>query len=675
MSTPRITGYELLGTLSDGTTSGSTLFKGWQTNLKRYVALRVLDEDEADDLDYLKRFRDEAHLAMDIRQRNVVSTFDQGTCPESGLHYVAYEFIKGPNLEKILGGLNSLSEDEAVALVHGVCLALCSLERAHLVHGEVSPHKVLINEDGVPKLAEVGLARRLGGLGSPSIERGPEFVSPEQALGLSCLDSRSDLFALGVTLFRLVTGSYPFSGEEPFEIVTQNINADIPDPRDVRPDLNPMISKVIAGLTARDPDERYPSAEAAAFDLARLRAGLEALGPSASESAIASGQAPPSLSESKVLKVLLSESAARRQLKETGKIALGSADDPPQPYKVRVFTGDVQLSERRFDQDVVVIGRAVGSDLQIDNPIVSRKHVEIRRRGGTFALVAHRTTNGTTVNGVNVKDAHALRLDERIVVSDKFRIEIVPEPAGKDASSTVAAKETEGKDEAPVAASEAAKNGDAPEAQPESKPDDADADAPSEDGEDEHATMPIKGNAEAAPPEPASLDDTPVDGAPTGSERLTADPPTEPGVRREPPPPEEYEVPAFARRGRSVRDTHRTSRRELESAVAEATAESKPATGPGAYLSGQVDGAQVRVAVSGILQVGKAESCAFRLPGTFAPRKAALIVPFGGAFHLVNVAPAPDAVLRNGDPVDDLTPLQSGDVIEIGKLKLTFELS
>ena len=670
MSTPRITGYELLGTLSDGTTSGSTLFKGWQTNLKRYVALRVLDEEEADDLDYLKRFRDEAHLAMDIRQRNVVSTFDQGTCPDSGLHYVAYEFIKGPNLEKILRGVSSLSEEEAVALVHGVCLALCSLERAHLVHGEVSPHKVLINEDGVPKLAEVGLARRLGGLGSPSTERAPEFVSPEQALGLSCLDSRADLFALGVTLFRLVTGSYPFSGEEPFEIVTQNINADVPDPRDVRSDLNPMISKVIAGLTARDPDERYPSAEAAAFDLARLRAGLDALGPSASGSAIASGQAPPSLSESKVLKVLLSESAARRQLKDTGKVRLGSADDPPQPYKVRVFTGDVQLSERRFDQDVVVIGRAVGSDVQIDNPIVSRKHVEIRRRGGTFALVAHRTTNGTAVNGVNVKDAHALRLDERIVVSDKFRIEIIPEPVGKDASSTVAAKDGDETQQptGDVPASEPTKNGEPSQtSQPTAEQD--------EPGEDEHATMPIKGNAEDAKPEPVSLDDTPVEGSPASSERLVADPPTEPGVRREPTPPEEYEVPAFARRGRSVRDTRRTSRRELESAVAEATPESKPATGPGAYLAGQVDGAQVRVAVSGILQVGKAESCAFRLPGTFAPRKAALIVPFGGAFHLVNVAPAPDAVIRNGEPVDDLTPLQSGDVIEIGKLKLTFELS
>ena len=667
MSTPRITGYELLGTLSDGTTSGSTLFKGWQTNLKRYVALRVLDEEEADDLDYLKRFRDEAHLAMDIRQRNVVSTFDQGTCPESGLHYVAYEFIKGPNLEKILRGVSSLSEDEAVALVHGVCLALCSLERAHLVHGEVSPHKVLINEDGVPKLAEVGLARRLGGLGSPSIERGPEFVSPEQALGLSCLDSRSDLFALGVTLFRLLTGAYPFQGEEAFEIVTQSINADVPDPRDLRPDLNPALSKVIAGLTARDPDERYPSAEAAAFDLARLRAGLEALGPSASESAIASGQAPPSLSESKVLKVLLSESAARRQLKDTGKISLGSADDPPQPYKVRVYTGDVQLSERRFDQDVVVIGRAVGSDVQIDNPIVSRKHVEIRRRGGTFALVAHRTTNGTTVNGVNVKDAHALRLDERIVVSDKFRIEILPEPAGKDASGTVAAKD--GDAQGKPAAEGSAR---APSKEPQRRAKQDGEDAPAED---EHATMPIKGDGRDATPTPTSLDDTPVEGAPTSDERLGADPPTEPGIRREAAAPEEFEVPAFARRGRSIRDTRRASRQEFESSIAEAKPESKPAVGPGAYLSGQVDGAQVRVPVSGILQVGKAEGCAFRLPGTFAPRKAALIVPFGGAFHLVNVAPAPDAVIRNGEPVDDLTPLQSGDVIEIGKLKLNFELS
>ena len=124
MPTPQITGYEVLGTLSDGTTSGSTLYKAWQTNLKRYVALRVLDEEEGDDLDYLKRFRDEAHAAMDIRQRNVVSTLDQGTCPETGLHYVAYEYVKGPNLQKVLQGVGSLNEEEAVARRMAVAMSL-----------------------------------------------------------------------------------------------------------------------------------------------------------------------------------------------------------------------------------------------------------------------------------------------------------------------------------------------------------------------------------------------------------------------------------------------------------------------------------------------------------------------------------------------------------------------
>ncbi|MCA8923707.1 MAG: protein kinase [Planctomycetes bacterium] len=662
MPTPQITGYEVLGTLSDGTTSGSTLYKAWQTNLKRYVALRVLDEEEGDDLDYLKRFRDEAHAAMDIRQRNVVSTLDQGTCPETGLHYVAYEYVKGPNLQKVLQGVGSLNEEEAVALAHGVSLALCSLERAHLVHGEVSPAKVLLAEDGVPKLAEVGLARRLGGLGSPYLERGPEFVSPEQALGLSCLDSRADLFALGVTLYRLLTGSYPFKGEEAFEIVTQNINADLPDPRGIKPELNPGLSKVIGALTARDPDERYPSAEAAAFDLARLRSGLDVLGPSASESAIASGQAPPNLSESKVLKVLLSESAARRELKQSnGKLGLaGSADDPPRAFKVRVYTGDVQLNERRFDQDVVVIGRAVGCDVQIDNPIVSRKHVEIRRRGGTFALVAHRTTNGTTVNGTQVKEAHALRLDERIVVSDKFRLEILLEAPGRDETDigTIAANEQDDED--------------------------ALATARERDGTS-RTTLPVEA---ADKPAPLALDDTPVD----GTRRQLDDPPTEQQLRREPKepepakdpapakdptplkeptPPEELEVPAFARRGSArVAREHRRAPR----ATSDAPALTEPAL-PRAYLSGEVEGVQVRTPVDKILQVGKAEGCTFTLPGTFAPRKAALVVPFGGAFHLVNVAPAPDALLRNGTPVDDMVALQSGDTIEIGKLKLTFELS
>ncbi|MEZ6183540.1 MAG: protein kinase [Planctomycetota bacterium] len=662
MSTPRITGYELLGTLSEGRAHGSTLYKAWQTNLKRYVALRVLDEEEADDLDYLKRFRDEAHRAMDIRQRNVVSTLDQGTCPESGLHYVAYEFVKGPNLEKILQGVGSLSEDEAVALAHGVSMALCSLERASLVHGQVGPHNVLLNEDGVPKLAEVGLARHRAGLGSPHLEHGPQFISPEQALGLATLDTRADLFALGVTLYRLVTGTYPFQGEEAFEVVTQNINVELPDPRDTKPDLNQGLADVLQGLSARDPDERYLSAEAASFDLARLRSGLDVLGPEAAKLAVASGQVPPSLSESKVLKVLLSESAARRQLRQSnGSLKVGSADDPPSPFKVRVFTKDVRLSERRFDQDVVVIGRAVNCDVQIDNPTVSRKHVEIRRRGGTFALVAHRTTNGTTVNGTPVRDATALRLDERIVVSDKFRIEIEVEPAESRDPPETSRKRDPDRTPSP----EEPQNGQSDEEEPDV------LQSLSEAVERERG-----GTSRTAAPL-GDFEDTPVRGTPTTPPAHDPlDPPTEQQIVRprapepEPEPTpvatEEFEVPAFGRRGSGrtgARDTRRTSRNDLA------------AIGPRAYLSGSVDGVDTRVAVDKILQVGKAEGCAFRLPGSFAPRKAALIVPFGGAFQLINVAPAPDAVLRNGSPVDDMVALQSGDVIEIGVLRLTFELS
>ena len=686
-------GYEILGVLDE---SGSgRLYKARQTSLDRLVALKVLPATDAADPDFLHRFREEAKAAAGLRHPNILGVCDQGSDPGTGTHYVAFEYVEGPSCETLVSRLSALPERESLELCYGVALGLACAEEHRIVHRDVQPANMVVTREGVPKLIELGIAKRAGDISTTAVGKmlkNAHYVSPEQALGLGELDTRADLYALGICLYRFVTGAYPFEGSDGLTIVTKHVNEDVPDPRSVNPHVSENLARLIAGLSARDPADRYPSARAACLDMARVGEGQPPLGPQAAAEALANGAVPPRPSDSRLLAGLLSRSSAQL----AAELATEEPEEAPVRFSVKVYTGDVLLKEHEFDQDLVTIGRGKDCDIHIDNPIVSRHHAELHRNGAKLALVALPTTNGTSVDGVRVSELTPVTARSRVLVADKFRLTLElhePAPRARPAPEPV----PEGEEDTTTYSAGFARPAPSPP-RPTPRPQEPQPLAPQPmappPSMPERPTHRLEGAApeEPSPYGPASAAPPPREAAPESDEHDNpyVRPPT--GSMRRPvlpapaqasaasahaPPGQASAAPAHAPPAQAwpARDEvgGETPLPAVRARfVPAARSELRPAVAGETALVFERNGREQRVACGPSFQVGKGAECDLRLQGAFAPRKAALIVRASDGFRVFNVGPSPDSVTLNGNELPDQALLQSGDRMVVYGLELRF---
>ncbi len=224
------------------------------------VALKVLLPDIADDPETLARFQREGEAAARVTHDNVVGVYASGSDPVTGLPFIAYELVHGDSLEDILAGRGRLPEAEVVALGRAILAGLAAIDAAGLVHRDVKPSNVLLPAGGVPKLADLGLAKVAGEstltqtgftLGTPS------YMAPEQVSGTAGLDIRADLYAVGLLLYRAATGALPLTGETALDTMHRHVEEDCPDPRERVIGLSAGFAELVANLTHRDPTARY----------------------------------------------------------------------------------------------------------------------------------------------------------------------------------------------------------------------------------------------------------------------------------------------------------------------------------------------------------------------------------------------------------------------------------
>src|SRR5438105_3011113 len=240
--------------------------------LGRRVALKLLNDRHAADDQFVERFRREAQSAAGLNHPNIVSIFDRGRA--EGTYYIAMEFLDGRTLKELLVRNGPTPIPIAVDYARQILGALGFAHRKGIVHGDIKPHNVVVGRDGRLKVTDFGIARSGASqmTEAGSIVGTAQYLSPEQARG-AAVDARSDLYSLGIVLYEMLTGQVPFTGDAPVEIAMKHLQSIPEPPSRLRHEVPHDLDAVVMRAIAKDPEQRYQSAEEMDADLARVARG------------------------------------------------------------------------------------------------------------------------------------------------------------------------------------------------------------------------------------------------------------------------------------------------------------------------------------------------------------------------------------------------------------------
>jgi serine/threonine-protein kinase len=240
--------------------------------LGRRVAIKILNGRHANDDQFIERFRREAKNAAALNHPNIVSIYDRGEAEDT--YYIAMEFLDGRTLKELIVGRGAAPINVAIEYARQILSALRFAHRHGIVHRDIKPHNVLVDGDGRVKVTDFGIARagtsQMTETGS--IVGTAQYLSPEQARGGE-VDPRSDLYSLGIVLYELLTGKTPFDGETPVEIAMKHLSTAPKPPSTLRPDVPRELDMVVLRALAKNPDDRYQSADQMEADLERVARG------------------------------------------------------------------------------------------------------------------------------------------------------------------------------------------------------------------------------------------------------------------------------------------------------------------------------------------------------------------------------------------------------------------
>src|SRR5437660_1245381 len=256
-----------------GTGGMANVYLAEDQELGRRVAIKILNDRHANDEQFVERFRREAKNAAALSHPNIVSIYDRGEA--EGTYYIAMEYLDGRTLKELIVQRGPAPVTVSVEYARQVLSALRFAHRHGIVHRDIKPHNVLVDGEGRVKVTDFGIAR--AGAASQMTEAGSivgtaQYLSPEQAKG-TAVDQRSDIYSLGIVLYELLTGSVPFTGDTPVEIAMKHISETPAPPSSVRPDVPHDLDLVVTRALAKDPADRYQSAEEMDADLERLGRG------------------------------------------------------------------------------------------------------------------------------------------------------------------------------------------------------------------------------------------------------------------------------------------------------------------------------------------------------------------------------------------------------------------
>jgi serine/threonine protein kinase len=377
----------------------AVVYKAYQPNLERWIAVKILHYKEKD---ALIRFQREAQAIARLRHRNIVILYEYGE--ENNWPFIAMEYIEGGTLANRLSG-QPMDWVKATNLAIAIADALACAHKVRIVHRDVKPTNILMAQDDWPLLADFGLVKLPDAefiLTGTGVSMGtPAYVAPEQARGVH-IDHRSDMYALGVVIFEMLTGRLPFDYPNPNRIMLAHISETPPSPRQFNPDAPIGLEQVILTALEKTPDQRFG-------DMEEMKRALEDVLASSKERPAFYAVPPPQPAQ------------AQPQADPLEAVSL-STEQPAhsEQWHARIFLIDQKETLQIPERDSLIIGRThrqTMADIDLGphgaaEAGVSRVHARLTHHGDGWHIDDLDSLNGTYVNDVKINPGQPVLLKD-----------------------------------------------------------------------------------------------------------------------------------------------------------------------------------------------------------------------------------------------------------------------
>ncbi len=249
-----------------GTGGMADVYKGKDHKLRRYVAIKVLKPEFAEDNSFVKKFQIEAQAAAGMLHPNVVNVYDVGA--DNGFNYMVMELVDGITLKEYIQKKGRLSDKEVISISIQMAAGLDAAHKKNIVHRDVKPQNVMISTEGKVKVTDFGIAKPTDATNtvSTNVMGSVHYTSPEQARGGSC-DIQSDIYSAGITMYEMITGVVPFDGESTVAVAIKHLQEELTPASEYVPDMYYSLEQIINKCTQKNPSRRYVSMDALILDL------------------------------------------------------------------------------------------------------------------------------------------------------------------------------------------------------------------------------------------------------------------------------------------------------------------------------------------------------------------------------------------------------------------------
>ena len=261
--------YELLEKIGEG--GMAVVYKARCNKLNRFVAVKILKDEYADNEEIVKKFKKEATAIAKLSDTNIVNVLDVGS--EGTRNYIVMELVNGKTLKEAISQFGSLNYETAITIAIQVAKALECAHKNSIIHRDIKPQNILVTEEGLVKVTDFGIAKSSDSAtltNTSTILGSAHYFSPEQAKG-AFIDERTDIYSLGIVMYEMVTGKLPFEADSPVTIALKHLQEQVVPPKELNSRVPGSLNKVILKCMEKDADNRYQNVKDLIADLQKIK--------------------------------------------------------------------------------------------------------------------------------------------------------------------------------------------------------------------------------------------------------------------------------------------------------------------------------------------------------------------------------------------------------------------